>query len=252
MKHMIQGLLLAGSLLVGGSALAQSNTQGQMTKDTKAGKPMAKSGMVEYQGFKVPADERALLERLHQVNQEEIQAGKLAQQNSQTQEVKSYGEMLVRDHTASDERVMAAAQKKGFTLAMPKPMDDVERRSMAAERANAEKLQVLNGQPFDSCFLASMVGGHDEVLGKLMAAQKNVTTPELTPVLQQLSQFVIQHRQQAYTLLGRIGPGSSAGVGGSGEMDKEMGHDMGKGDMGKGTKSPSGKNTMDPGNTKQY
>jgi len=267
MKRMIQGLLLAGSLVVGGAALAQGTTQGatqgsaqgQMMKDTQAGKGMAKGGMIEHMGFMVPADEKAMLERLHHVNQEEIRLGKLAQQNSQSPDVKSYGDMLVRDHTTADQKLMSYAQQKGHKLAEPKPLNDVERKAMAAEKANMEKLQALKGAPFDSCFLASMVGDHDEVLGKLMAGQQNVTDAALTPVLQQHSQAVTQHRQQAYTLLGRIGPGSSTGVGGSGGMGHEMGHDMdhgmgtgGAGDKDKGTQSPSDKNKMDPGNPKKF
>ncbi|HYI00772.1 DUF4142 domain-containing protein [Hyalangium sp.] len=267
MKRMIQGLLLAGSLVVGGAALAQGTTQGatqggtqgQTMKDptAKAGKGMAKGGMIEHMGFMVPADERAMLERLHHVNQMEIQLGRLAQQNGMSQDVKSYGDMLVKDHTAADQKLMTYAQQKGHKLAEPKPLNDVERRSMAAHKANMEKLQVLKGQPFDSCFLASMVGDHDEVLGKLMAAQQNVTDAAVTPLLQQHAQAVTQHRQQAYTLLGRIGPGSSSGVGGSGDMHPGMGHDMGKGTGGaggvnKGSQGIDDKNTMDPGSKKKF
>jgi len=270
MKRMIQGLLLAGSLVVGGAALAQSNAQGssqgtiqgqtaQGGGATKAGMGASKNGMVEYQGFKAPADERALLERLHHINQEEIQVGKLAQQNAQSADVKTYGGMLVRDHTSADQQVMAYAQQKGLKLAEPKPMDDVERRAMAAERANSEKLQVLKGQPFDSCFLANMVGDHDGALGKVMAAQQNITDTGLSPLLQQLSQSITQHRQQAYTLLGRIGPGATTGVGGSGDVNQGMHNDMGTGtgtggagDTSKGSMGTGDKNTMDPGNGKKY
>ena len=268
MKRTIQGLLLAGSLVLGGTALAQSTTQattpgatqgsaqGQMMK----GKATVKGGMVEHMGFMVPADEKAMLERLHHVNQEEIQIGKLAQQNRESQDVKSYGEMLVRDHTAADQKLMSYAQQKGLKLAEPKPMNEVERKAMAADKADLEKLQALKGAPFDSCFLANMVGGHDGVLGKLMAGQQHFTDAALTPVLQQHMQGVMQHRQQAYTLLGRIGPGSSTGVGGSGGMSPGMQNDMGSmdkgtggsGEKGKDTQSPGSKNTMDPGNSKKY
>ncbi|WP_224367920.1 DUF4142 domain-containing protein [Hyalangium versicolor] len=254
MKRMIQGLLLAGSLMVGGSALAQANTQGQASKDTSAtpGKSAAKGGMVEHLGFKVPADEKAMLERIHHANQQEIQLGKLAQQNAQSQDVKSYGDMLVKDHTSADQQVMAYAQKKGLKLGEPKPLDDVERRSMAAGKANMEKLQVLKGVPFDACFLASMVGDHDAVLGELMAGQQSATDAGLTPLLQQLATSVTQHRQQAYSLLGRNGPGATSGVGGSGDVGSDVHHDMGSGtggagDTNKGTKSPGDKNTLDPG-----
>jgi putative membrane protein len=252
---MIQGLVLVASL-VGGAALAQSNMQGgtqgtqsgTMQGNTMQGGKTTPKGMVEHMGFMAPADPKALLERLHHVNQEEIQLGRLAQQNGMSQDVKSYGEMLVKDHTSADEKVMSYAQQKGFKLAEPKPMTDVERKAMDAERANMEKLKLLKGQPFDASFLASMVGGHDMVLGKLMAAQQNVTDTGMTPLLQQLTQAVTQHRQQAYTLLGRIGPGSSAGVGGSGDMGKGMHEDTFPGkDMGTGEKKP-----MEPGKQKNY
>ncbi|WP_224249284.1 DUF4142 domain-containing protein [Hyalangium gracile] len=281
MKRIIQGLLLTGTLVVGGAAVAQGNaqgsgqgatqgsgaagttgsaTQGQMSPDTtaKAGKSAAKGGMLEHMGFKVPADEKAMLERLHHVNQHEIQVGKLAQQNGQSQDVKSYGDMLVRDHTTSDQQIMAYAQQKGLKLGTPKPMDDVERKSMAAQKANLEKLQALKGAPFDSCFLSNMVGEHDEVIGKLMASRQGTVDPSLTPIVQQLTQFVTQHRQQAHSLLSRVGPGATTtGVGGSGDMNQGVHHDMnkgtgGSGDMNKDKMGPGDKNTMDPGNQKKF
>jgi putative membrane protein len=286
MKRTIQGLLLAGSLVVGGSALAQSTTQGaasgstqgtgsgqgatqgsaqgQMMKGAQAGKGMAKGGMIEHMGFMIPADEKAMLERLHHVNQMEIQLGELAQKNGQSQDVKSYGEMLVKDHTAADQKVKDQAKQKGLTLSAPKPLNEVERKTMAAQKANMEKLKELKGAPFDACFLANMVGDHDEVLGKLMAAQQNVTDTAMTPLLQDLSRSIMQHRQQAHTLLSRVGPGSTTGVGGAGMGGQGMGHDMGHGKgtgtsgtgstgtTGSGTQGTGSPNTMDPGNTKKF
>jgi putative membrane protein len=205
----------------------------------------------------VPADEKAFLERLHHINQTEIKLGKLAQQNGQSQDVKSYGDMLVKDHTANDQQVKAYAQKKGLTLAdMPKPLNDVERKAMAAEKAAMDKLQSLSGMPFDACFLAHMVGDHDMALGKVMAAQQNFTDAEMATLLQQTTQAVTGHRQQAYSLLGRNGPGAmGTGVGGAGagttgtgttghmdhknHMNTGMG---GTGDMDKGQSGTSGNN----------
>jgi putative membrane protein len=164
---------------------------------------------------------------------------------------------------------MDQAKQKGLKLAAePKPLNDVERKAMAAQKANMEKLQALKGAPFDACFLAIMVGDHDEVLGKLMAAQQNVTDTAMTPLIQDMSRSVTQHRQQAHTLLSRVGPGSSTGVGGAGATGSQgMGHDMGHGNKGTGTGSTGtgatgttgsgtqgtgSPNTMDPGNTKKF
>lgn len=233
MKRTIQGLLLAGSLALGGAALAQGTPTGS-PQGSPQGKTMAKGGMVEHMGFVVPADEKAFLERLHHINQSEIQLGKLAQQNGQSQDVKSYGEMLVKDHTAADQQVMAYAQRKGMKLASePKPMNDVERKTMAAQKAAMDKLQALKGAPFDSSFLAHMVGDHDMALGKLMAAQQAfAANTEMMPLLQQHIPPITNHRQQAHSLLGRIGPGASMGVGGAGDMDQGMEHQQGTGGAG--------------------
>ena len=284
MKSTIQGLLLAGSLVLGGTALAQGANPGSQgvnkgsqgmpaagsqgvnkgsqgmpagsePSQAMKGKPAAKGGMLEHMGFMIPADEKAMLERLHQANQMEVALGQLAQQNGESQDVKSYGQMMVKDHGAADEKVLAYAQQKGLKLAEPKPLNEVERKVMAAHKAHMEKLKALKGMPFDSCFLAGMVGDHDEVLGKLMAGKQGVTDAALSPLLQELTTSVTQHRQQAYALLGKIGPGAGAGTGGAGDMNHDMGSmgsDTNAGGANKGSQGLGGQNSMDPGNTKKF
>jgi putative membrane protein len=253
MKQTIQGFLLAGTLVLGGAALAQEAGKAQ-------GK--AKGGMAELRGFMVPTDEKAFLERLHYMNQKEIKLGQLAQQNATNPDVKSFGEMMERDHTAADQKLMTMAQGRGIKLAdTPKPMNDIEKKSMAADKALMEELQTLKGDPFDSCYMANMVADHDEALGKVMAGQQALTTnPELTSMLGNISQSVTQHRQQAYSVLGKLGPqamgvggaggtkgtspqpGSESGTGGHmgthGGTGTQGGH-MGTGQSGSGTQQPT-------------
>jgi putative membrane protein len=226
MKQTIQGFLLAGTLVLGGAALAQDKAMGNPGQ----GKGAAKGATTELRGFVVPTDEKAFLERLHYTNQKEIKLGQLAQQNATHPDVKAFGEMMVKDHTAADQKLMTMAQTRNLKLAdMPKPLNDMEKKVMAADKANQEKLQALKGEAFDACYMSLMVGDHDETLGKVMAGQQSMTgNAELTAMLGNVSQSVTQHRQQAYSVLGRLGP-QATGVGGTG------------GDMG-GTK-PSGSGT---------
>ncbi|TMB08550.1 MAG: DUF4142 domain-containing protein [Deltaproteobacteria bacterium] len=56
-----------------------------------------------------------LVALLHHVNQDEIAAGKLAQQKGQSVDIKAYGKRLVTDHSSSDQEVMAAAKKAGIS-----------------------------------------------------------------------------------------------------------------------------------------
>ena len=46
----------------------------------------------------------------------EVEAGKLAQQKGMAPEVKSYGEMLVKDHSAANEELKGLAGTKGVAL----------------------------------------------------------------------------------------------------------------------------------------
>src|SRR3989440_9593066 len=57
-----------------------------------------------------------VLRKLHHVNQEEIQAGQLAQQKGTTRDVKDYGATLERDHTKGDQDVKTMASKMNGDL----------------------------------------------------------------------------------------------------------------------------------------
>jgi putative membrane protein len=229
MQRTIQGFLIVGTLVLGGSALAQGKMDAKGTADVR--------------GFVVPTDEKAFLERLHYTNQKEIKLGQLAQQNSTNPDVKSFGELMVREHNDADQKLLSLAQSRGLKLAdMPKPMNDMEKKALAADKANLEKLQASKGEPFDSCYMAGMVGDHDDTLGKLMAGRQALSgNAQLTPLLDDLTQHVSQHRQQAYSVLGKLGQGMM-GVGGAG-MQKgtesgtggHMGTHQGSGSMGTGS-----------------
>lgn len=249
MKQTIQGFILAGTLVLGGTALAQ-----------QAGKEN-KKGTAELRGFVVPTDEKALLERLHYTHQMEIKLGQLAQQNSNNPDVKSFGELMVREHTTADQKLMKLAQDRGLKLSdMPRPMNDMEKKALAADKAIMEELQALKGEPFDSCYISGQVGDHDATLGKLMAGRQALTpNAQLTSLLDEMTQHVSQHRQQAYSVLGKLGQGmmgvGGAGTGmqkpgmgghgddhgghtGSGTMGTGSGGNMGTGQSGSGTPQP--------------
>ncbi|WP_223753570.1 DUF4142 domain-containing protein [Myxococcus sp. RHSTA-1-4] len=246
MKRTIQGVILAASLLTGGVALAQGTPSGMTGSPPgqgmgQPGKVKVEKGMAEYQGFMAPTDEKALLERLHYTHQQEIKLGQLAEKNAQHPDVRAYGGMMVKDHTALDQKLMTYAKGKGLKLAdMPKAMNDVEKKVMAQDKATMEELQALKGAAFDSCYIASQVGDHDAAIGKVVTARQAMTTmdPQMTSMMQELMQRLPAHREQAYGILGRLD--EAMGVGGSGQMDREMDHgSMGHGSSPGGTTAPT-------------
>jgi putative membrane protein len=209
MKRTLQGVTLAAVLLSGGVTLAQS-----AMPSTKPA--TAKGGMLDYQGFMAPADEKAFLERVHHINQAEIKQARLAQTSSQNPDVKRYADHMIQAHTDADQKLMTYAEGKKLKLADPKPADDVEKKSMAADKADMEKLQALKGAPFDSCYMAGQVAAHDSAIGMVMAAMKGMgATGELATMLNTLNQELPKHRDMAYQTLGKLS--GAMGVGGSGD-----------------------------------
>jgi len=84
-------------------------------------------------------------------NYAEINIGKLAQQKGQSDQVKQFGKMLVDDHTAANEKAIAAAKEMGVT-----PPSG----SSLMEKGSYAKLKVLPSKSFDKSFASAMVSDH--------------------------------------------------------------------------------------------
>jgi putative membrane protein len=83
----------------------------------------------------------------------EVQMGQLAQDKSSTQSVKDFGAMMIKDHSAANEKLKAIAAGKGIKLpTSPSVM----------QRASKTKLEVLSGNTFDKSYIKGMVEDHQE------------------------------------------------------------------------------------------
>lgn len=123
--------LMLGVALAAGFALAASGAQAQSQKGDSASKSFIKSAI--------------------EGNYAEINVGKLAQQKGKSESVKQFGKMLVDDHTAANEKAIAAAKEMGVTPPTGSSM---------MEKGTYLKLKVLSGDSFDKSFASSMVSDH--------------------------------------------------------------------------------------------
>ena len=86
-----------------------------------------------------------------QGNLVEISLGQLAQKNAGSDGVRSFGQMLVQNHSAANEKATSLAQTQGVTPPTePKPKAKQE----------YDRLSKLNGQAFDEKFAKHMVADH--------------------------------------------------------------------------------------------
>ena len=86
-----------------------------------------------------------------QGNLVEISMGQLAQKNGGSDGVRSFGQMLVQDHSVANEKATSLAQTQDVTPPTePKP----------EAKQEYDRLSKLNGQAFDEKFAKHMVADH--------------------------------------------------------------------------------------------
>jgi putative membrane protein len=131
----------------------------------------------------------AFLTEAIQINLAEISVGDLAQKNGGSDDVKSFGKMLVDDHTASNTKATSLAQSNGVT-----PPTEPK----AADKQKHDELAKLSGAEFDREFAKAMVKGHEEAIGKFEAASKG--DDDIAKFVQETLPTLQKHLKTAQTL----------------------------------------------------
>jgi putative membrane protein len=86
-----------------------------------------------------------------QRNLAEIQMGQLAQDKAQSSEVKSYGQMLVTDQSASNEQAEKVAEQIGIAAPTEPSVN---------QKAMYQTMSRLSGMAFDRAFIKEMIADH--------------------------------------------------------------------------------------------
>jgi putative membrane protein len=146
------------------------------------------------------SDPATVLERLHVMNQNEIAASKLAQSNG-TPRVKPFADMMIRDHTAADEKVTTLAGKLNVKLA-DTPKDSMARRRKAEGEKLGSDLSKLHGEEFDRSYASAMVTGHRQLLNGIVVARGDCREKQLCALLDDLRPVVEEHLRAALQLRG--------------------------------------------------
>jgi putative membrane protein len=220
--HIITTLLAIGPM----AALAA-----QDTTRTDPPKPDTTMQMPYQTAHNAPApdtlvSDNAVLAKMHETNQLEITLGRLAARNGSSQQVKTFGTRLARDHQAADKKVTALAKKLGITLtqghdmaAHPTPQGKPYQRGDSAQSGDTtsrpavemethaqltQRLTSLRGAEFDAAFFDAMIKGHEKTIALLERAQGQTQQPELRTLIAQTLPAVRAHLQTAQSLSGSI------------------------------------------------
>ena len=85
----------------------------------------------------------------------EVDAGTLAQQKGNSQAVKDFGSMMVKDHTAANDKLKTLAASKNVSLPTSASM---------GQMATKAKLEVLSGDTFDKSYIKGQVKAHHDTI----------------------------------------------------------------------------------------
>lgn len=127
----------------------------------------------------------------------EIDAGKLAQEKGQSDAVKQFGAMLVKDHAEHKAKAEEIASQLGVTPPTG---------SGFGEKATYAKLKLLSGASFDKSFAKSMVSDHQNDIKeyKKEASKSDAagqlakdTLPVLQKHLQAAQQLTTKNQKQS-------------------------------------------------------
>ena len=83
----------------------------------------------------------------------EVKLGELAAQKGTRDDVKEFGQMMVKDHMAINDDLKALAAQKG--VALPDSLD-------AKHQAMVDKMAALTGSAFDDAYIADMIKAHQQ------------------------------------------------------------------------------------------
>jgi putative membrane protein len=116
----------------------------------------------------------------------EVKLGELAGQKGQGAEVKEFGQMMVKDHSAINADLKAVAAKEGVTL--PDTLN-------AKHQGMVDKLAALSGPEFDDAYVSAMIKAHKKDANAFKAEAAATQDPDIKSFLDKSIPVVEAHLQ---------------------------------------------------------
>jgi putative membrane protein len=162
MKRRFSNLCLAASLALfaascgsGTPDAAQDAKDSNATKMDSTGTDTAGAGKTAAMPASVSKDDATFAVTAADAGMTEVQLGQLAQQKGMAKDVKDFGAMMEKDHTAAGDKLKELAKMKNITLPVTVSAD---------MQKNIDDLQKKSGKDFDKAYITMMVDDHKKVI----------------------------------------------------------------------------------------
>jgi len=123
----------------------------------------------------------------------EVQAGQLAEQRAASPQVRQFGQILVQDHTAANQRLQDIAQQDNLTL---------PEQPSGAQRSELKRLRGLSGQQFDRSFVQAEIKDHRQAIAQFEREERTGKDPTLKAFAHDTLPVLRKHLRMAQSLAG--------------------------------------------------
>ena len=183
----VAAVAACGALAAGGACRSSSAGAGN-TGGTVMGNYMPTS-----------ATDANILALLHESNLGEIQAANVAKERAKNEEVRSFAQRMIDEHSTLDQQGSALAQQLGVTPELPnKALQETQSLEM-------QTIGPMSGGIFDRTYMRQQVNAHERTLNIVDASIEKTQNADLRSALQtQVRPRVADHLRMAQELRDRV------------------------------------------------
>lgn len=99
----------------------------------------------------------------------EVEMGNMAQQQARSPSVRDFGALMVKDHSAVNEKLKAIADSKNITLPANTSVEEMTAKA---------RLKALSGASFDKSYIKGMIKDHQEDIAEFKKEASSGRDPE--------------------------------------------------------------------------
>ncbi len=193
------------SATTGGSASGAGSAMESKSSGSSAGSSSASQG-----GSSLSQSDQNMMKQLSYANMAEIEAAQMALDKSQDQQVKTFAQKMIDDHTKASDQLRDIADAKNVKL--PTELD-------AKHKKEVQNLSKLSGDKFDKKYLSQGgVSDHRQVQQLLSRIEKRAKDDQLKTLASTLMPTINEHWQMAKEMTSSSAATKPPATGSSGTM----------------------------------
>ncbi|MEP6938030.1 MAG: DUF4142 domain-containing protein [Chthoniobacterales bacterium] len=114
----------------------------------------------------------------------EVELGKIAAEKGQSQDVKDFGNRMVKDHSKANDQLKEVAGK--MSAKVPGKLN-------AKHKAMVDQLSAMSGAEFDKAYVKAMIKDHEQDIAEFEKADKEVKNADLKKFIENTIPVMKEH-----------------------------------------------------------